>query len=197
MNIVGVSGLPRSGKDTFSDLLIESGWYGFSFGDYVRKQARARHAAEADPISVKNMTETSNWLRKKEGPDVVLKHALQEFETATQSNNYYGLVLYSIRAPIEADWILQNGGELVWVETKDEIRHKRTLAHLRDGEQPIPFKEFKRQEELQWQPQPGIPAEVQMNTSYVKSKATMILENNAGLEDFIEKAKKIIKSLTN
>ncbi len=179
MKIIGVSGRDRSGKDTVADLLMADGWFGYSFGDAVRRHAKKRHASEADPISVKNMTETSNWLRAEHGPDVILKEALEEFEKAQKAGEQYkGIVLYSVRAPIEADFILDHGGELIWVESTDQVRYSRKIANLRDGEAHVSLQEMLDQEALQTQPQPGIPEEVQMNLSYVKSKATKVIENN-------------------
>lgn len=177
--------MPRSGKDMVADLLIEQGWFGVSFGDIVREYARERHKDKPDPISVANMTDTSNWLRETRGADVVLQEALHQYELASRDKEYKGLVLYSVRAPVEVDWILAHGGELVWVEASDEVRYQRTIKHQRKGESAVNFEEFKRQESLQWQPQPGIPEEVQMNLVYVKSKATKTIENNGdNLEAF-------------
>lgn len=175
--IVGVGGLPRSGKDTVADFLIAQGWFGFSFGDFTRRSALERHKDKPDPISVANMTETSNWLRETGGPDVILKEALRAYQEASKTEHYEGLVLYSVRAPIEVDWILEHGGELLWIETSDDVRYERAMEHLRQGEARISIEEFKRQEALQWQPQPGIPVEAQMNISYVKEKATKIIVN--------------------
>jgi len=176
--IIGIGGLPRSGKDTVADLLIERGWFGFSFGDYTRRAALERHKDKPDPISVANMTETSNWLRETGGPDVILKASLAEYEEASKLRQYEGLVLYSVRAPVEVDWILAQGGELVWVEADYEVRYERAMRKMREGEVRISLEEFKRQEALQWQPQPGIPTEAQMNISYVKDHATRTIVNN-------------------
>lgn len=178
--IVGIGGLPRSGKDTLADLLIGKGWFGLSFGDVTRGYARERHADKPDPISVANMTETSNWLRTTYGPDVILQKALQQYREALKTKDYQGLVLYSVRAPVEVDWILAQRGELIWVEATDEVRYQRNMKHLREGEARIDLEEFKRQEQLQWKPQPGIPVEVQMDLAYVKSKATITLDNSDG-----------------
>lgn len=176
--LLGIAGLPRSGKDTLADLLMESGYYGVSFGDIVRQEAFSRHADKADPISVEHMTETSNYLRDTYGPDVILKKALELFESQS-IEQYEGLVLYSIRAPVEADFILSRQGRLVWVEASDEVRYKRALEFSREGEmKDIDLDTFLAHEALQWQPKPGLPAEVQMNVSYVRKQATDVLENN-------------------
>ena len=190
--IIGIAGMPRSGKDTVADLLIGRGWFGFSFGDYTRRVALERHKDKPDPISVANMTETSNWLRETGGPDVILKASLAEYEEASKAKQYEGLVLYSVRAPVEVDWILAQGGELVWVETRDEIRYERAMNNMREGEARISLDEFKRQEALQWQPQPGTPVDAQMNLSYVKDHATKTIANDgddiAAFQVAVEKA---------
>lgn len=181
--------MPRSGKDTLAELFMQSGYFGFSFGDFVRKNSVERHKDKPDPISVANMTETSNWLRETYGADVVLKEALKEFEAANSDGKYKGVVLFSVRAPVEADFILEKGGELIWVDTADEVRYERGLKNMRAGEAKISPEEFKRQEALQWQPQPGIPEKSQMNVAYIKQKATHVFENNGDdIEEFEKKA---------
>ncbi len=190
MKIIGVGGLPRSGKDTVADYLIANGYFGVSFGDIVRDYAKKRHHDKPDPISVRNMTETSNWLRKNNGSDFAMKEALNLYQQAGGDSKYKGLVTFSIRAPIEVDFILRKGGELVWIEASDKVRFERAMKNLRKGELAISFDEFKAQENLQNKPQPGIPNEIQMNTSYVKSKATVLIENNEiGLSDLLSLVK--------
>ena len=188
----------RSGKDTLADLLIAKGYFGFSLGDYVRSRAAERHKDKEDPISVKNLTETSNWLRETNGADVVLKAALEEFKRVNAQGKYKGIVLYSIRVPVEVDFILKNGGQLVWVEASAEDRHQRGLNNMRTGEVPISLEEFRQQESLQWEPQPGIPFEAQMNVAYVKEKATITIENNYNsIEEFQEAAIKQLSEYLN
>lgn len=189
--IFGISGLPRSGKDTVADALIEHGYFGVSLGDIVRDAARVRHAEKSDPISVKNMTETSNWLRKSKGPDFALKEALRLYEAASKQQDYLGLVVYSVRAPIEVDFILGKGGEMVWIETSDEIRYERNKRAQREGEADISQEEFLAQESLQWTPQPGLPEAIQMNINYVKSHATITIMNEGdNVTQFLEHALK-------
>lgn len=197
VNLIGIGGLPRSGKDTLAEQFMKSGYFGVSFGDIVRDYCWERHKDKPDPISVANMTDTSNWLRETRGADVVLKEALRRFEEKLAAGEQYkGAVLYSIRAPIEVDFILARAGKLIWVESSDEMRHKRAMQHLREGESEITLEEFRNQEALQWKPQPGIPEEVQMNVAYVKEHATDILVNNSGsLEDFLAQANRLIEEI--
>ena len=72
IKLIGIGGLPRSGKDTLAEVFMTNGFYGVSMGDIVRDEARIRHADSPDPISIANMTETSNYLREQKGPDLAL-----------------------------------------------------------------------------------------------------------------------------
>ncbi|MCA9343191.1 AAA family ATPase [Candidatus Saccharibacteria bacterium] len=194
MNIIGVAGLPRSGKDTLAEILMENGYFGVSLGDIVRDESKKRHADDPQPISVKNMTETSNYLRTKHGADFALKEALTRYEKAKQTTEYIGLVVFSVRAPVEADFILKNSGKLIWVDASDEVRNQRANSNLREGEAELSVEEMKAQEVLQEKPQPGLPKEVQMDTSYVKSQASIVIENNGNsLEDFVNNAKQVLE----
>lgn len=195
--IVGIGGLPRSGKDSLAELFMKHGFYGVSFGDIIRGYTRERHVEKPDPISVANMTETANWLRNEKGADAVLKKALEMFEAEQNAGNHYdGLVLYSIRAAVEVDFILAHEGDLIWVEATDEVRYQRMLQNLREGEIRIPIEEFIRQENLQAHPQPGLPAEVQMNVTYVKAKATVTFENSQNdLKDFNRRGIELVKQM--
>jgi dephospho-CoA kinase len=175
--IVGIGGLQRSGKDSLAELFAREGCYCVSLGDIVRETARQRHQHKADPISLANTTETSNWLRESRGADVVLRAALDRYKSALETQSFRALVLFSVRAPVEVDFILNHGGELVWVEASEEIRYARALKHLRLGDSPFDAEELRRQEAAQWQPKSGIPIEAQMDLSYVKEKATRLLLN--------------------
>ncbi len=194
--IIGIGGLPRSGKDTLAELFIDNGYYGVSFGDIVRGFATQRHKNDANPISVANMTETSNWLRETRGPDVILNEAMRQFKKASETKKYKGVVLFSVRAPVEVDFILNHSGEVIWVESSDEIRHQRWLEHQRKGEAALSLSEFKKEEALQWKPQPGTPVEAQMNVAYVKEHATKTFINNQNdLNIFNKKAKELLIEL--
>ena len=192
--IVGIGAMPRSGKDTVAELLVQSGYMMVSFGDIVREHCFERYGNIPDAISVANMTKTSNWLRETYGPDVVLREALKRYEDAiARGEQYEGVVLQSIRAPIEVDFILAHGGQLLWIDADDAVRCQRNNEHLRKGEVPVSLEEFKAQEALQWQPQPGIPVEVQMNLEYVKSHATITIVNNGNdREAFLADARRVL-----
>jgi dephospho-CoA kinase len=192
--IVGIAGLPRSGKDSLAELFLELGYFGVSLGDIVRDVARQRHAGKPDPISVQNMTETSNFLRTTKGPDFALKEAFSRYEASlAKGDQYKGLAVWSVRAPVEVDYILAHGGRLIWVEASDEVRHARMIRHRREGEAEVTVEQMHAQEALQEKPQPGLPPEVQMNTTYVKQKATEVFENNGNdLEAFYAAAHKLI-----
>lgn len=191
MKIIGVGGLPRSGKDMVGDFLMAHGYFGVSLGDIVREEARRRHADKPEPISLKNMTETSNFLRTTKGPDFALQEALKRFEAAGGEQEHKGLVVFSVRVPVEVEFITAQGGELIWVEARDDVRLARANKHRREGEPEHTLENMKDYEALQQKPQPGIPVEVQMDTDYVKAHATIVIENNGdSLVAFEDEVKK-------
>lgn len=192
MKIIGIGGLSRSGKDTLAEWLVEKGYFGVSLGEIIRNESKIRHSQEPDPISVANMTETANWLRQTKGPDFALKEALDQLDQAKKHEDYKGLVLYSVRAPVEVDFIKQEGGKIIWVEADDNVRYQRAKQSRRQGEAEISLAQFIAQENLQWQPKPSIPAEAQMNAKYVKENADIFLENNGSLAEFQAAAKKAL-----
>ena len=193
--IVGISGKIRSGKDTLANLMMEDGYYGVSLGEIVRDHSRTLFEKSPNPIAVENMTRTSNILRKQLGPDLLYKEAVRQFTELKDSRKYKGLLMFSVRAPIEADNIIASGGKLVWVEASDEDRYKRAMDYLREGDERISFEEFKRNEESQFKPNLDLPTEIQMNLDYVKSRATNILTNDSDLEHFNSKAQELIEEL--
>ena len=191
MKIIGIAGLPRSGKDSLAELFIENGYFGVSLGDIVRNESKKRHANQSDPISVTNMTETSNYLRTKYGADFALKKALSLFKEASKNSSYKGLVVFSVRAPIEADYIVNGGGRLIWVEASDKVRYQRSIMARRQGEAEEQLSQMLKAEALQETPQAGIPTDVQMNTSYVKKVSTDVFVNNGdSFDNFKLQAKK-------
>ena len=194
IKIVGVGGEGRSGKDTLADIFLSDGYYGVSMGDIVREYARKRHAHSKDPISRANTTETSNWLRLTYGPDFVLEEALRRFKEAKVTSE--GLLLWSVRAPVEADFIKSHDGVLIFVNTKADIRYERAMQNLREGEPKLSFEDFMLQENLQIKPQPGIPVEVQMDHSYIKNSANIVLENNdSDLNKFVKYCHDLAKNI--
>lgn len=194
MKIIGIGGLPRSGKDTLADFLMRHGYFGVSLGDIVRDASKKRHAEKKDPISIEHMTETANSLRAAHGPDFALKIALDTYRKACQHRSYKGLVVYSVRAPAEVDFIRAQKGMLIWVSASDHVRHQRFLQHLRKGEVPLSLDEMRTQEALQARPQPNVPVSAQMDISYVKRHATHILSNDrTDIDAFLANAASLIE----
>jgi len=195
-NIVGIGGYSRSGKDTLATFLLSAGYFGISVGDIAREYSMERHKDSKSPISRINLTETSNWLREQKGPDVFMKIALDKYRQALKTKEYKGMLIWSIRAPIEADFIIKNKGTLIWIDSKAKTRYKRFLENLRTGEVSIDFDEYLRQEQTQVVPQPDIDPLIQMNMDYVKEKANLTLDNNfEGTEKFLEYAKQRVNSI--
>lgn len=193
--VVGVAGLPRSGKDSLAEYFAKQGYCAIGLGEIIRAESRLRHADKPDPISVKNMSETASWLRMKHGADYALNKALQEFNEIKDKQKYVGLMIISVRAPVEVDFILERGGELIWVEASDKVRYQRNMSALRPGEKhDLDLETFLKHEAVQWRPRPELPKEAQMNMSYVKENSTIVLENNGNdIDKFMDKVEGVYR----
>jgi dephospho-CoA kinase len=198
LKIIGIGGYSRSGKDTLAEILLKSGYFGISVGDIAREYAEVRHRDDKSPISRINLTETSNWLRQLRGADVFMKIALEKFKQASKKKKYSGLLIWSIRAPIEADFIIENKGTLIWIDSDPKTRYQRSMNNLRSGEPRLNFDEYMAQEQTQVEPQPGIDENIQMNLDYVKKVANLKLKNNfIGTEKFLTYAKVKLSNIIN
>jgi dephospho-CoA kinase len=196
LNIIGISGLSRSGKDTLANILINDGYFGVSFGDIIRDLTAERHFDDEFPIARVNMTETSNWMRETHGPDVLMKICLERYNQAIKEKSYKGLICWSIRAPVEVDFIINHGGKLIWIDVSDEVRYKRAMDDLREGEPHLSFEDYLAQENTQYEPLPGIAKSIQMDLPYVQKHATNTITNNDDdLEEFISSAKAVIEQI--
>lgn len=193
--IIGIGGQGRSGKDTLANIFLNSGYFGISLGDISRKYSMERHANDPDPISRANTTETSNYLRSIHGADFFMNEAIKQYnEELKNGKKYKGLVLWSIRAPIEADFILSKKGTLIYIDTNDQTRYKRAMNNLRTGEPKLSFDDWMKEENLQVHYQDDIPREVQMNLPYIKDHANKLIENNADdLDAFLQYCEKIVQ----
>src|SRR3954467_3895344 len=89
--IVGVTGFFCAGKDTMADMLRAKGFTHISLSDIIRDELAARKLA----VTVPNLTELGNELRREHGPGALAERALKRVDFG---RNW---VITSIRHPAE------------------------------------------------------------------------------------------------
>jgi dCMP deaminase len=146
--IVGVTGFFCAGKDTLADLLRAKGFAHVSLSDILRGELAKR----GREVTVPNLTEVGNELRRLQGPGVLAERALARTD---YGRNW---VITSIRHPAEVAVLRRRiDFVLVFVDAPQRVRFERSLARARLGD-PRTFEEFAAWEARQLDAHEGDPA---------------------------------------
>lgn len=173
IDIIGISGTFASGKDTIADYLAKDfGYTHVSTGDLVREVAMREYGSIERPILNKVATEH----RKKDGPGIFVELGLDK---------PLPLVFTGIRSLGEAKMIKQHGGTMIYVDAPFEVRYKRMVSRVRDGEARISLQEFKEREEKEMY---SGPTDADFNIRGIGEMADICIDNDLSLEDYIELA---------
>ena len=131
--ILGITGLNGSGKSTVARYLQdEKGFYYLSFRSFLLGKLNDK-GIEANRESMRLL---ANELRKKHGADYILEEMLKE---ALESNRE--VVIESIRAIKEADYLKNRGVKLLAVTAPADIRYQRIYDRGSETDQ-VTYKEF-------------------------------------------------------
>lgn len=135
--IIGVTGLNASGKDTFTEYLVEKfGFKVFSLSDEVRAELRQRHL----PITRENLQSMANELRKNFGNDILARRVFEKMKNLAQEKNF---VIVSIRHPAEANFFKkQKNFIMVEVRAPAKRRWQWAMKRAKPGEKKVSFKHF-------------------------------------------------------
>ena len=182
--IIGITGLPCSGADTFGKILVEKGFIQLSYSDVLREEARKRGIE----ITRDSLRELGNELRKKEGKGVISKRLIEKIENG---KNY---VVTTIRNPGEIREFRKNKGKefiLVNIDAPDIIRFERMVKRGREND-PNSFEEFKKLEKIELgkgQKAHGLQIRKCMEM------ADKVIVNDGSLDDLRKKIEEILREL--
>lgn len=129
MGVIGVVGLPGSGKSEAAEVARELGLPIVTMGDVVRAACRERGL---DPAT--HHGQVAQALREEEGPAAIAERTLPRIEEALET---HGTVLVDgIRSAAEVETFVEAFGEgfiLLRVEAPFELRAQRIEARGRDA----------------------------------------------------------------
>ena len=146
--ITGVTGFFCAGKDTMAELLRGKGFAHISLSDIIRQELASRGRA----VTIPNLTEVGNELRRLHGPGVLAQRALERMDFG---RNW---VVTSIRHPAEVDVLRRRlDFSLVFIDAPQKVRFARSQLRARPGD-PATFKDFAAWEARQLDPHQGDPA---------------------------------------
>ncbi len=173
--LIGLSGTNGSGKDTVGHLLEDQHDYLFiSVTDLLREELTRRQL----PIDREHLRELSAEWRRSFGMGVLVDRAVTQF--AQQKGAYAGLVLASLRNPLEADRVHELGGAMVWIDADPHVRYARIQANAatrgRGGEDDKTYEQFLDEEQAEMH---ASGDEATLNMSAVKDRCDEQIMNDS------------------
>jgi len=116
MNLIGIVGKKRSGKDTFASVLIKSGWRRAAFADALKEEVADWLGVPVEDLELRKeafretLQERGSKMRR-EYPDYWIKKLVAVVADDFRRGNR--IVVTDVRYKNEAAWICANGGTVV------------------------------------------------------------------------------------
>ena len=176
--VVGVTGLPCTGKTEFADTAAEMGFKVIEMGDFVRAHARLL-GLEATP---NNIGMLADKLREDGGADVVAKMVLPRVLESIKNGN--PVVVVGIRSVDEVEVFRREFGKsfvLIGVDAPRRVRFERACQRRR-GDDPLTWEEFEEKD----------MHESTLGTLQAVRNADHMLVNDKSLEEFKSKVRGVL-----
>ena len=178
-----LTGLPGSGKSTFSQVAKELGFEVVVMGDIIREEVRKR-GFEEKPESFRKVMKL---IREEGGANVVAKKTWEK----VQKIDNKCIIIDGLRSLEEMNFFKRkdNNVKCVAIIANAEVRYKRILERnaksgIKRKDTPKNFDEFKKRDEL----------ETSLGLKKLIEKCDVIIENNEDdIEEFKMKCKKILE----
>ena len=127
MQVMGISGMPGSGKSFISEIATEKGAIIVSMGDIVREEAKKRG---------EDSKETAKNLRKEFGQYVVSERTIEKIKGLRDEGVENPIVVEGIRSHHEVDMFKENFDNFIIlsVVANPQIRFERLKKRMREDD---------------------------------------------------------------
>ena len=134
MQVMGISGLPGSGKGLVSDMATEKGAIIVSMGDIIREEAKKRG---------ESTKETAKNLRKEHGEYIVSELTIKKIKEFQKEGNENSIVVDGIRSHHEVEMFKENFDDFIILSifANPTLRFKRLQDRMR-ADDSKDYKEF-------------------------------------------------------
>lgn len=184
--IIGITGTDGAGKGTVVDYLVSKHNYThYSSRDFIMVEIERKGL----PKTRNQMRLTANELRKEFGNDVVVVKAFEKAKKENKTN----VVIESVRAVAEANYLRANGGVILAVDADPKVRYERVKGRRSSTDQ-VTYEEFLQHEELEKNdPNPhGMQkAQVMEMADFVISNSNSITDLQKQVDIFLDSFKKM------
>lgn len=127
MRVMGVSGLPASGKSFVSDLAVKRGAMIVSMGDIIREEAKKRG---------ETTKQTADNLRKEHGEYIVAELTIKKIKKILEDGFDSSILIDGIRSPFEVKLFRENFDNFIIVSVfaNEKLRFERVKARKREDD---------------------------------------------------------------
>ena len=135
MQVMGISGLPGSGKSLVSDIAIERGAMIVSMGDIIREEAKKRGESTKD---------TAQNLRAEFGQYIVSELTIKKIKKLQEEGIENKIIVEGIRSPHEVNMFKENFDNFIILSifANPTLRFERLKNRMREDDS-TDYNEFK------------------------------------------------------
>ena len=177
MQVMGISGLPGSGKSLVSDIATERGAIIVSMGDIIREEAKKRG---------ENTKETAQNLRAEHGQYIVSELTIKKIKQLQSEGVENAIIVEGIRSPHEVDMFKENFDNFIILSifANPTLRFKRLKNRMREDDSQE-YSEFQKRDQM----------ELDFGIGNVISLSDKLIINESDLESYSEKIKKFLNEI--
>ena len=177
MQVMGISGLPGSGKSLVSDIAIERAAMIVSMGDIIREEAKKRG---------ESTKETAQKLREEFGQYIVSELTIKKVKKLQEEDPESKIIVEGIRSPHEVDMFKENFEDFIILSifANPSLRFERLKLRMREDDS-TDYAEFKNRDQM----------ELDFGIGDVISLSDKIIINESDLESYINKINEFLDKI--
>ena len=177
MQVMGISGLPGSGKSLVSEIATERGAIIVSMGDIIREEAKKRG---------ENTKETAQNLRAEHGQYIVSELTIKKIKQLQSEGVENAIIVEGIRSPHEVDMFKENFDNFIILSifANPTLRFKRLKNRMREDDSQE-YSEFQKRDQM----------ELDFGIGDVISLSDKLIINESDLESYSEKIKEFLNEI--
>lgn len=175
MRVMGISGLPGSGKSFVSEIATQKGAMIVSMGDIIREEAKKRG---------ESTKETAQNLRKEHGEYIVAELTVKKIKEIRKEGFSSSIIVEGIRSPYEVNMFKENFEDFIILSVfaNPDIRFERIKSRKREDD-TTDYETFVSRDQR----------ELDFGIGDVISLSNKIIINESDLDTYLEEINKFLE----
>ena len=178
MQVMGISGLPGSGKSLVSEIATKKGAVVVSMGDIIREESKKRG---------ESTKETATNLRKEHGKYIVAKLTVEKIKQMIEDKIATTIIVEGIRSPFEVKMFKENFDNFIILSifANPDLRFKRLQQRNREDDSEN-YEDFQKRDQM----------ELYFGIGTVISLSDKIIINEKDLDSYEKEINEFLKENT-